>query len=62
MIFPKSKWHTSEAESDRLQLAEQTLHCMLMLQAAIVKEPPGFLLAALLFLLRTAKLLLLNSN
>lgn len=62
MIFPKSKWHTSKAESDRLQLAEQALYCMLILKAAIVKEPPGFLLVALLFLLRTAKILLFNIN
>lgn len=62
MIFPKSKWHPSEAESERLQLAEHSLYCTLILKAAIVKDLPGFMFVPLLSLLRAAKFLIFNSN
>lgn len=64
IIFPKSKWHPSETESERLQLqlAEHALYCTLILKAAIVKDPPGFMLVPLLFLLRAAMFLIFNSN
>jgi len=62
MIFPKSRGHAPEAESDGLQLPEQALCSTLILNAAIVKDPPGFVWVPLLFLFRTAKLFLFNSN
>lgn len=61
MIFPKSEWQISEAESARLQLAEHALHCTLISTLPLSNTLQRLLLVPLLFLLRTAKLLS-NSN